>query len=85
MLSDKCLPIIRSARLGDNTNEHNLNQNCLDEFKIRRHENSIKNDGSSSGCLIAYKTDQDDFDLITTTYGEHQKQIVDESILYEHR
>ena len=32
-----------------------------------------------------YKTDQDDFDFITTTYGEHQKQILDESQLYEHR
>ena len=42
MVSHKCMPIIRSARLGDNTNEHNFNQNCLDEFKIRRHENSIK-------------------------------------------
>ena len=35
VLSDKYMPIIRSVRLGDNTNEHNLNQNCLDEFKIR--------------------------------------------------
>ena len=30
VLSDKCMPIIRSDSLGDNTNEHNLNQNCLD-------------------------------------------------------
>ena len=43
MVSDKCMPIIRSARLGDNINEHKLNHNCLDEFKIRRHKNSIKN------------------------------------------
>ena len=32
-VSDKCMPIIRSAGLGDNTNEHRLNQNCLDELK----------------------------------------------------
>ena len=61
VLSDTYMPIIMSALLGDNTNEHNLNQHCLDEFKIKGHENSIKNAGSYSGCLIDYKTDQDDF------------------------
>ena len=55
VLSDKCMPTIRSARLGENTNEHNLNQICLDEFEIKGHANSIQNDGVYSGCFIDYK------------------------------
>ena len=31
VLSDKCMPIIMSAMLGENNNKHYLDQNCFDE------------------------------------------------------
>ena len=56
VLSDKCMPIIRSAMLRENTNTSHLNPNSFDEFKIEGLENSVQNDGSYN-----------DFDFITTT------------------
>ena len=50
-----------------------LNHNCFDEFKINGLENSIQNYGSYN-----------DFDSITTTYAEDQKQIIDKPKLDEH-
>ena len=73
VLSDKCMPIIRSAMLRGNTNESHLNQNSFDEFKIEGLENSVQNDGSYN-----------DFDSITTTYAEDQKLIIDKPKLEEH-
>ena len=73
VISDKCMPIIRSAMLRDNTNESHLNQNSFDEFKIEGLENSVQNDGSYN-----------DFDSITTTYAEDQKLILDKPKLEEH-
>ena len=73
VLSDKCIPIIRSAMLRENTNESHLNQNSFDEFKIEGLENSVENDGSYN-----------DFDSITTTYAEDQKLIIDKPKLEEH-
>ena len=40
VLSDKCMPIIRSAMLGENTKENHLNPNSFAEFKIEGLENS---------------------------------------------